>query len=147
MEQALRARDLDTFRDEVDALLAAVPYELWQGATERFYHAVLLTAFRYVDGVEAEAEVSSARGRADVVLRAEDIVYAIEFKLLRPTARELADEAARAAAAGALADEALQQITDRGYLDAYATDPREHVALAVVFDAERRAVSVLREGE
>ena len=147
MEAALRSRDLDTFRDEVDALLAAVPHELWRDATERFYHATLLTAFRYVDGVEAEAEVSSARSRADVVLRAEDIVYAIEFKLLRPTAKELADETARVTAAEALACEALQQITERGYLDAYATDPRERVALAVVFDAERRAVSVLREGE
>ena len=119
LEDALLARDLETFAEQVDAILAAVPYQLWQDASERFYHAVLLTAFRYIGTFEIQAEVSSARGRADVVLLTERYVYAIEFKLLRPTAAQAEEEAARKAAAEALVDEALAQIAARGYLDAH----------------------------
>ncbi len=146
LEDALLARDLKTFVEQVDAILAAVPYELWQDATERFYHAVLLTAFRYIGTFEVQAEVSSARGRADIVLITERYVYAIEFKLLRPTAAQLADEAAREAAAEALVDEALAQIAERGYLDAHRGGERETIALGVAFDAERRKVAAWREG-
>ncbi len=146
LEDALLARDLETFAEEVDAILAAVPYELWRDAAERFYHAVLLTAFRYIGTFEVQAEVSSARGRADVVLLTDRYVYAIEFKLLRPTPAQLSDEDARDKASAALAEEALTQIRERGYLDAYRSDSREAIGLGVVFDAERRKVAVVREG-
>ena len=146
MGRALRAGDLYAFGEEVDALLAGIPYELWQDATERFYRAVVLTAFRYVGMFDARAEVSSARGRADVVLELPQRVYVLEFKLLRPTAAQLADDSARAAAAEALAGEALAQIEERGYAKPYATDARKVSVVAVVFDAERRRVAVVREG-
>ena len=145
LEKALLKRDLDTFAEQVDAILAGVPYELWTDAAERFYHAILLTAFRYIGTFEARAEVSSARGRADVVLEFDDTVFVMEFKLLRPAAAELADEASRAAAAEALAQDALAQIEQRGYATAYRGGEREVVVLAVVFDAERRKVAVVRE--
>ena len=135
----------ETFAEQVDAILAAVPYQLWQDATERFYHAVLLTAFRYIGTFEVQAEVSSARGRADVVLLTERYVYAIEFKLLRPTAAQLGDEVAREAGAEALVGEALAQIAERGYLDAYRGGEREAIAIGVAFDAERRKVAAWRE--
>ena len=145
LERALRARDLETFAEQVDAILAGVPYQLWTDAAERFYHAIVLTAFRYIGTFEARAEVASARGRADVVLEWDDLIYVIEFKLLRPAVAELADVVARAAAAEALAGEALAQIDERGYADPYRGGERELVVLAVVFDAERRRVALVRE--
>ena len=142
---ALRRRDLERVGEIVDALLANVPYELWRGATERFYHAIIHTAFSLL-GLYSRAEVSTRRGRADVLVEVAPYAYALEFKLLRPTAVQLSDEDARAAAAEALAAEALAQIAEGDYLATYATGPLKSVAVAVVFDAERRAVALLREG-
>ena len=63
-----------------------------------------------------------------------------------PSAAALADEDVRAAEAADLAEAALAQIAERDYLGPYRGGKLEPVALAVVFDAERRRVAELREG-
>ena len=141
---ALRNRDLETLAGLIDALLAGVPAPLWRESTERFYHAIVHTAFTAL-GLAVGSEVYVRRGRLDTVVEVAPYGYVIEFKLLRPTAMQLADDDVRAAAAEALAGEALAQITERGYVEGLAAG-LEPVVLAVVFDAERRAVAVLREG-
>ena len=166
IEQALFRRDLDAFREQVDRMLAAVPYQLWRDATERFDSgagpqphsvvAIVLTAFRFISTFEVKAEVSSAlRGNgvqgprcrvSDIIMETPEHVYAIEFKLLRPSAAALADEGVRASEAAGLAEAALAQIAERDYLGPYRGGALEPVALAVVFDAERRRVGELREG-
>ena len=84
-------------------------------------------------------------------------VYAIEIKLLRPSAAALVDEEVGAAEAAGLAEAALAQIAERDYLwtpgrgsgtpyGRYRWGKLEPVASAVVFDAERRRVGELREG-
>ena len=146
MYRALTERDPDAFAEELDVLYAHIPNELWQGATERFYHAIVHTAFTLA-GTTILSEVSTRRGRADVIVEAPPYLYALEFKLLRPTAAQLADEALREVAAEALAQEALAQIEQQGYLEPYRAGERGvAVAWAVVFDAERRGVAVVREG-
>ena len=142
----LGQRDLKTFGELIDTLLAGIPHQLWQDATERFYHAVVHTAFTLL-GAALRSEVATRRGRADVVVEAGPYVYAIEFKLLRPSVAQRADEDVRARATEALAEEALTQIAERGYLDAERGGQLEPVALAIVFDADRRAVALIREGQ
>ena len=74
-------------------------------------------------GQFTEAEVRSARGRADAVVKTPDQIYVFEFKL------------------NGTAEQALQQIDDRGYLIPYLVDGREIVKVGVEFSAETRNIS------
>ena len=105
----------------VNALLAEVPYDHWAGQNEHFFHALFFLTFR-IAGVMARSEVHTARGRCDVVLEAGDYVYGIEFKL------------------DGSEHEALKQIRERGYLDAYADDARRVVAIGANVSREAKAV-------
>ena len=71
-------------------------------------------------GQFTEAEVRSARGRADAVVKTADYTYVFEFKL---------DGSAEAA---------LQQIEEKGYSFPYEADGRKLVKVGVSFDAEQR---------
>ena len=72
---------------------------------------------QYVD-----AEVRSAKGRADAVVNTKDRIYVFEFKL------------------EGTEDEALKQIDEKGYLLPYRTDGRELVKVGVSFNAEERNI-------
>jgi len=66
-------------------------------------------------GHHAQVEKFTATGRMDVTIESKDYVYVLELK--RGTT-----------------DEAAEQIEDRRYLDAYAADEREVIALAVALN-------------
>ena len=73
-------------------------------------------------GQFTEAEVRSARGRADAVVKTPKYIYVFEFKL------------------DGSAEQALQQIDDKGYLLPYAVDGRELVKVGVDFNAAERNI-------
>lgn len=68
------------------------------------------------------ANIRSAKGRADAVVRTKDFIYVFEFKL------------------EGTVDEALEQIDEKGYLLPYRTDGRELVKVGVSFNAEERNI-------
>lgn len=69
-----------------------------------------------------DAEVRSATGRADAVVKTPKYIYVFEFKLDGST------------------EQALQQIDDRGYLIPYTADSRQLVKVGVNFNAEKRNI-------
>lgn len=71
-------------------------------------------------GQFVEAEVRSAIGRADAVVKTADTVYVFEFKLTGTV------------------QEALLQINDRSYLLPYTADRKHLVKVGVAFDAATR---------
>ncbi len=119
--RAFHRGDLEDIMRMIDALFAEIPHELWAESTERFFHAIVFLAFRLL-GTYMSAEVSTARGRADVVVETADKIYVFEFKLDRPAAK------------------ALEQIESRGYATRFADDARELVKVGISFDSERRKV-------
>ena len=121
LREAFAARDLDTVVDIIDASLAAVPYQLWTQKSEAMVHAIIHTLFTVL-GLYTHSEVSTARGRADIVVEEGDYVYVMELKL------------------GGTVAEALAQIEARGYAQAYADDAREVVRVGMVTDLEARRV-------
>ena len=70
-----------------------------------------------------DAEVRSARGRADAVVKTPKYIYVFEFKLHDT------------------AEAALKQIDDKGYLIPYQADGREVIKIGVEFSAEKRNIS------
>lgn len=119
--QELRSGDYDSFLTRLQAFFADFPYEL-NVKTERHYQVVFYLVFKLM-GQFTQAEVKSAKGRADAVVKTPKYIYVFEFKL------------------NGTAEEALEQIEEKGYLIPYRADGREVVKLGVEFSAEERNIS------
>jgi hypothetical protein len=117
----LRAGDVPSFIERLKAFFAGIPYEL-NDETERHYQVIFYLVFRLM-GQFIETEVRSANGRADAVVKTRDYIYVFEFKL------------------HGTAEEALRQITEKGYLEPYAADPRKKVKVGVDFSKEKRNIN------
>ncbi|MCR6505858.1 ATP-binding protein [Bacteroides muris (ex Fokt et al. 2023)] len=116
----LRAGDVDAFMEHLRVFFSGIPYELSDN-TERHYQAIFYVVFTLL-GQFVETEVRSARGRADAVVKTKDAVYVFEFKL------------------NGTAEEALRQITEKGYLIPYRLDGKRLVKVGVNFSKETRNV-------
>ena len=116
--QDLRTGDYDSFLTRLEAFFGDIPYEL-NDQTEWHYQVIFYLVFKLM-GQFTEAEVRSARGRADAVVKTPKYIYVFEFKL------------------NGTAEEALKQIDEKGYLIPYQADHREIVKIRVEFSAESR---------
>ena len=112
--------DTDAFMQRFEAFFADFPYEL-NDKTERHYQVVVYLIFKLM-GQFTQAEVHSAQGRADAIVQTPKYVYVFEFKL------------------NGTAEEALQQINDKGYAVPFQTDSRQIVKVGVEFSTETRNV-------
>lgn len=117
----LQRHDIDGCMERLRAFFAAIPYDL-DNKTERHYQTIFYVLFAIM-GQFVEAEVKSAIGRADAVLRLPDATYVFEFKL------------------DATADEALAQIDSRHYAIPYAADSRPIYKIGIAFDSKQRTVA------
>ena len=118
---SLLSNDLASFVEVLNTALAGVPYQLWRANGEAIYHIIAQVLVRA--GVSARfAEVSSAKGRADLIVQLPSTIYVFEFKI------------------NGSVKAALSQISERGYGEAYAADSREVVGVGISFDTERRQV-------
>ena len=118
--QELRTGNVDAFMTRLRAFFADFPYELNE-RTERHYQVVFYLVFKLM-GQFTDAEVRSAKGRADAVVKTPKYIYVFEFKL------------------DGTVEEALAQIDDRGYLIPYSADRRELVKVGVEFIATERNI-------
>ena len=119
--QELRTKDIDAFLSRLQAFFADFPYEL-NDKTERHYQVVFYLVFKLM-GQFTEAEVRSARGRADAVVKTPKYIYVFEFKL------------------NGTAEEAIWQIDEKGYLVPYQADGRKLIKVGVEFSAIERNIS------
>ncbi|MCB0557835.1 MAG: ATP-binding protein [Lewinellaceae bacterium] len=122
IRNALRQKDIDTVVEVINAAFAEIPPEHWTGQKEHFYHAVTHLLFSLL-GTYIQSQVNTSRGRCDAVVQTEGLIYAFEFKLDKS------------------ADEALQQIREKGYLEPYADSPKEKIAVGVNFSSEERKIT------
>jgi len=116
----LESGDANAFMERLKVFFAKIPYELTND-NERHYQAVFYIVFTLI-GQYIDAEVRSANGRADAVVKTKDYIYVFEFKL-----------------AGS-AEEALKQIDDKGYLLPYQLDGRKLIKVGVDFSREKRNI-------
>ena len=119
--QELESGDVPAFLTRLKAFFADFSYELNE-EKERYYQVIFYLVFKLM-GQFTEAEVRSACGRADAVVKTPKYIYVFEFKL------------------NGTAEQALQQIDDKGYLIPYLSDGREVVKVGVEFSAATRNIS------
>ena len=135
--KALRANDTDLALRELQAYLEELPYvegfkkKLEEvSAAEGFYEWSFYLIFSMLN-VYVQTQVKCARGRADMVVFMPDAIYVMELKL------------------NGTAQDALDQIEDKGYAKRYATDPRRVVKVGIGFSVEKRAMTdyIIVEGD
>ena len=113
--------NLDGLRDRFIELFARLPYSDDKKYVERDFQNVIYIVFMLL-GQFIHTEIHTSRGRADCVVEADDYIYLFEFKRDKS------------------ADEAIKQIKDKGYMDAYAADKRQLIRIGVNFDSEKCTV-------
>ena len=126
---ALRAHDTDLALRELQAYLESLPYvegfkKKLEEVTvaEGFYEWTFYLIFSMLN-VYVQTQVKCARGRADMVVFMPDTIYVMELKI------------------NGTAQDALNQIEDRGYAGRYVTDGRRIVKAGIGFSIEKRAMT------
>ena len=126
--RALKKNDFDTAMQEMKAFLAGIPYV--EGFKEKlkdvknyegFYEYTFWLIFNMLN-VYARTQVKCAKGRIDFVVEMPDTTYVFELKV------------------NGTAQEALNQINDKGYFLPYETDGKKVVKVGVQFDRETMTV-------
>lgn len=127
----LETGDIDAFLTRMRAFFAGFDYEL-NDKTERHYQVVFYLIFKLM-GQFCDAEVKSAIGRADAVVKTQEYIYVFEFKLVQNGTPE----------------SAIHQIDEKGYLIPYTADGRKLVKVGVSFSTEKRNLDrwIVIEGE
>ncbi|GHV12817.1 ATPase AAA [Fibrobacterales bacterium] len=117
---SLEAGDVNSFVEALRPFYNNIPYDE-ASKVESYYELIFLLTLRML-GIYCEAQVYTAIGRIDAVLKVDDFVYVVEFK------------------ANGTAEEALQQINDKNYALSYEESGKKIVKLGIEFDKEKRNI-------
>lgn len=121
MRRAFREGDVDEALSRVQEFLAGIPYELANNKPEIYFENNMYLLFNLI-GIDTYVEWRTARGRADVVLEMPRYIYVMELKL------------------DGTAQEALNQIEEKGYARQFAHDGRRVVKIGINFSRETRNI-------
>lgn len=116
----LRKGDIESCLERTRSFFASIPNDL-ENKTEKHYQTIFYLLFRLM-GQYVDAEVKSAVGRADVVVKMADAIYVFEFKF------------------DGTPEEALAQIDSKQYAIPYVADGRKIVKVGVNFDSATRTI-------
>ena len=112
--------NLESCLERTRSFFASIPNDL-NNKEEKHYQTIFYLLFRLM-GQYVDTEVKSAVGRADVVIKMQDAIYVLEFKM------------------DGTAEEALAQINSKGYAIPYEADPRKVVKVGINFDSTTRTI-------
>ena len=123
----LKHGDLDAFHDQLTAFLASIPYNMRRKDSERererYFHYTFYLLLRLLSTYVVYTEKVQSQGRVDCIIETSNFVYIFEFKL------------------DGTADEALQQIADKGYGREYVADDRTVYKIGCSFSSETGTIS------
>jgi hypothetical protein len=112
--------DIDGFFTRLRSFFSDTTYEVIR-MQELHYSNVLYIVFKLL-GFYTQVEYHTSNGRIDLVLQTPDYIYVMEFKL------------------NGTAEDALQQINDKGYALPFARDTRALYKIGVNFSPETRNI-------
>jgi DNA-binding Lrp family transcriptional regulator len=130
MQRQIKTGDSEGLERSLRAMLAHVPYQLHIGE-EKYYHSLLLV-WLYFMGFKAQGEVSTNIGRIDAVWELPEMTVVAEVKYSAAQPLEK------------LLSEAMSQIHDRKYYEAYAG--KKVVLLAVAFAGREIGCKIVING-
>jgi hypothetical protein len=122
LRDTLAAKDFEGFCQEIQALFAAIPYGIFAESKEKTYHGLLFAMLK-TSGLLVQGEVQTNRGRIDLVVALEDLVFILEIKMNKTP------------------KEALEQIKNKGYAESYRSlsqNPREVILGGLNFSSKAK---------
>lgn len=124
---ALEDGELDVFRKSLTAFLASIPYSMRRKSNElereRYFQYTFYLLLRLMSVYTVFVEQVQSEGRVDCIVETPKFVYIFEFKL------------------DGSAQEALQQIQDKGYARPYEAERRNVNLIGVNFSSETGTIS------
>lgn len=105
----------------LNTLISTIPYDHWKAESESIFHIIFHLALTRL-GVDVRSEAHSAHGRCDILVQTPAYIYAIELKL------------------NGSAQQALEQVIGKKYLQPFQSDSRKKCAIGINFSGEKRAV-------
>ena len=119
---SLRRGELEKLNKLFTSFLADIPYTMRrkqdERERERYFHYTFYLIFRLVSVYTVYTEKEQSEGRVDCIVETPDYVYIFEFKL------------------DGTAEEALQQIEEKGYARPYASDRRLIYKIGASFSSQ-----------
>ncbi|PIY12168.1 MAG: AAA family ATPase [Flexibacter sp. CG_4_10_14_3_um_filter_32_15] len=106
IEEAFVAQDFEALFVYFDSLFAKIPYQIFEQYKESYYHSVIFLTLELL-GFYIDSEVSTSRGRIDAVVKTEDAIFILEFKV------------------NGTAEDAIKQIKEKGYADKYKSEQKK----------------------
>lgn len=120
IKKAFQVGDIKEVIRLINVMLKNIPYHIHPN-TEGFYHAVVHLLFYYL-GVFIESEVNMSDARADAIVKTETHIYCFEFKYNQT------------------AEEAMEQIKAKSYLEKYGDDKRKLIGIGINFSSEKKGI-------
>ena len=119
MVRSLKNGDIELFKTLLTSFLSSIPYSMrLKKETERFFQYTFYLILRLISTYLVYVEKQQSQGRVDCVIETDKFIYIFEFKL------------------DGSAEEALQQINDKGYVREYASDSRKLFKIGCSFSSE-----------
>ena len=118
--QYLQTQAFDYFFETLSVFFANIPNTITLD-NEKYYQSLLFAIFKLI-GLSVDVEVNTNLGRIDCVVKTDDMICIMEFKL------------------NGTKEDAMQQIIDRKYAQKYQQDGKELVLIGVEFDKDERNI-------
>ena len=119
MVRSLKNGDMELFKTLLTSFLSSIPYSMrLKKETERFFQYTFYLILRLISTYLVYVEKQQSQGRVDCFIETDKFIYIFEFKL------------------DGTAEEALQQINDKGYAREYASDSRKLFKIGCGFSSE-----------
>ncbi len=113
--------DVDGFLNHLKSFLADIPYDLSKNKPEVYFENNIYIIFKLM-GFIVHTEYRTSAGRIDLLVATEQYIYVIELKL------------------NGTAGEALAQIDDRQYAQAFGSDGRKVFKIGIAFSPATRNI-------
>ncbi len=121
MEKALFEKDIETFIALTNSMFANIPYQIWDGKSEKYFHSLMHLLLHYM-GTHVESEINTNKGRIDAVIQTPKYIYILEFKFNKS------------------AQIALDAIKTREYAHKYLHSEKELVCVGINFSSKVKRI-------
>lgn len=118
IEDSFTDNRIPDFIKHLNQLLKTIPYQIVEDS-ESYFHSLFYLVMKLI-GFDIECEILTIDGRVDAVVKTDDNIYVIEFKINQS------------------AQKAIEQIKEKGYAEKYAADNRPITMIGINFDTEKK---------
>ena len=118
--RSLESGNVQDFMQRLQAFMASIPYEMIPSSERHVQNVMYLLST--LCGFYCEVESHTNKGRVDLTIKTPEYIYVIELKY------------------DCTAQEALDQIKEKGYAEPFATDSRELICLGINYSSAERNI-------